>query len=194
MIMRRLSVTITWLVVLVLLCNHWSCINAHQINSLNKLIDSRRSQHPPSTRPWIGLDEGIETINMHEDGGVYTANQDGLKEADKIDALPGQPGDVDFDQYAGYVTVDPKAGRALFYYFVESPQNSSAKPLVLWLNGGNYQLYKFLHIYISVLHIYCQAIYAYCYYYYTAISAWPTLCFDMTCIAFIFSIFVSSFC
>ncbi|KAL6215519.1 hypothetical protein ACLB2K_014948 [Fragaria x ananassa] len=35
-----------------------------------------------------------------------------------------------------YVTVDPKAGRALFYYFVESPQDSSSKPLVLWLNGG----------------------------------------------------------
>ncbi|KAF9622653.1 hypothetical protein IFM89_032574, partial [Coptis chinensis] len=58
------------------------------------------------------------------------------KEADKIETLPGQPEGVDFDQYSGYVTVDPKAGRALFYYFVESPQNSSTNPLVLWLNGG----------------------------------------------------------
>ncbi|KAF9622658.1 hypothetical protein IFM89_032579 [Coptis chinensis] len=58
------------------------------------------------------------------------------KEADKIETLPGQPEGVDFDQYSGYVTVDPTAGRALFYYFVESPQNSSTNPLVLWLNGG----------------------------------------------------------
>lgn len=57
-------------------------------------------------------------------------------EADKIEALPGQPQGVDFDQYAGYVTVDPEAGRALFYYFVESPLISSTNPLVLWLNGG----------------------------------------------------------
>lgn len=65
---------------------------------------------------------------------------------DKIDALPGQPEGVDFDQYAGYVTVNPNAGRAL-YYFVESPQNSSTNPLVLWLNGGKmdstfYFIYK----------------------------------------------------
>ncbi|KAK1288859.1 Serine carboxypeptidase II-3 [Acorus calamus] len=57
-------------------------------------------------------------------------------EADKIDALLGQPKGVDFDQYGGYVTVDPNYGRALFYYFVESPHNSSDKPLVLWLNGA----------------------------------------------------------
>ena len=56
---------------------------------------------------------------------------------DKIESLPGQPEGVDFDQYAGYVTVDAEAGRALFYYFVESPKDSSTKPLVLWLNGGN---------------------------------------------------------
>lgn len=37
------------------------------------------------------------------------------------------------------VSVDPKAGRALFYYSVE-PQNSSTKPVVLWLSGGNFKL------------------------------------------------------
>ncbi|PWZ03994.1 Serine carboxypeptidase-like 28 [Zea mays] len=50
--------------------------------------------------------------------------------------MPGQTGVAEFDQYAGYVTVDAKAGRALFYYFVEAPQDPSNKPLVLWLNGG----------------------------------------------------------
>ncbi|KAJ0010922.1 hypothetical protein Pint_34455 [Pistacia integerrima] len=66
---------------------------------------------------------------------VYLGSHDGLKEADKIQVLPGQPDGVYFDQYSGYVTVDPKAGRELFYYFAES-QNSSSKPLLLWLNGG----------------------------------------------------------
>jgi serine carboxypeptidase-like clade 2 len=55
---------------------------------------------------------------------------------DKIRTLPGQPKGVEFEHYSGYVTVDREAGRALFYYFVESPQDSSIKPLVLWLNGG----------------------------------------------------------
>ncbi|XP_058097051.1 serine carboxypeptidase 1-like [Magnolia sinica] len=59
-----------------------------------------------------------------------------MMEADKIDALPGQPAGVNFNQYSGYVTVDPTKGRALFYYFVESPDHPSTKPLVLWLNGG----------------------------------------------------------
>ncbi|GLT71094.1 hypothetical protein SLA2020_431350 [Shorea laevis] len=67
---------------------------------------------------------------------VHIGRQAGLMQADKIHALPGQPAGVDFDQYAGYVTVDPVAGRALFYYFVESPHHSPTKPLVLWLNGG----------------------------------------------------------
>nr|XP_043630692.1 serine carboxypeptidase 1-like [Erigeron canadensis] len=67
---------------------------------------------------------------------VYVGPQDGLKDVDKITALPGQPVGTDFDQYSGYVTVDPNHGRALFYYLAESPVNSSTNPLVLWLNGG----------------------------------------------------------
>ncbi|KAM0025133.1 putative carboxypeptidase D [Helianthus debilis subsp. tardiflorus] len=68
---------------------------------------------------------------------VHVDSQDGLKAADKISSLPGQP-KSEFNQYSGYVTVDPNpsTGRALFYYFVESPNKSSTKPLVLWLNGG----------------------------------------------------------
>ncbi|PKU76996.1 serine carboxypeptidase II-3 [Dendrobium catenatum] len=73
--------------------------------------------------------------NIHQ-FPVYVSSQDGQMEADKIEKLPGQPEDVKFDQYSGYVTVDPTKGRALFYYFVEAPQDSSSKPLVLWLNGG----------------------------------------------------------
>lgn len=66
-------------------------------------------------------------------------SQMGSKEGDKIGELPGQPEAVDFVQYGGYVTVDDKAGRALFYYFAEAVgSNHDSKPLLLWLNGGNY--------------------------------------------------------
>ena len=60
------------------------------------------------------------------------------QERDKITSLPGQPANVDFNQYAGYVTVNQQAGRALFYWLVEAPasRDPNSRPLVLWLNGG----------------------------------------------------------
>lgn len=58
-----------------------------------------------------------------------------LLEADRIVRLPGQP-PVSFQQFSGYITVDEKQHRSLFYYFVEAETSSASKPLVLWLNGG----------------------------------------------------------
>ena len=52
------------------------------------------------------------------------------------EGLPGQPSGFAFKQYAGHITVNQSAQRALFYYFVESAFESSTKPLILWLNGG----------------------------------------------------------
>ncbi|KAG0490201.1 hypothetical protein HPP92_007064 [Vanilla planifolia] len=57
------------------------------------------------------------------------------QEADRVTRLPGQP-PVDFQQYAGYITVDESHGRALFYWFIEAQHNARDKPLLLWLNGG----------------------------------------------------------
>lgn len=34
---------------------------------------------------------------------VFVSPQDGLKEKDKIDSLPGQPKGVNFNQYSGYI-------------------------------------------------------------------------------------------
>ncbi|KAF7137829.1 hypothetical protein RHSIM_Rhsim07G0231200 [Rhododendron simsii] len=104
---------------------------ANQGDNLSKLIKSRKSENTPNAGTWVAL----EFANK-EYSPVCVGNQSGSMDADKIDALPGQPEGVDFNQYAGYVTVDPAAGRALFYYFVESPKNSDTNPLVLWLNGG----------------------------------------------------------
>ncbi|XP_023773257.1 serine carboxypeptidase 1 isoform X1 [Lactuca sativa] len=101
----------------------------NQITKLNKLTESRRSENPPAGEPWT--EEDISNFSPV----LSIEPQQGSKEADRVDRLPGQL-QVDFDHFAGYITVDLKAGRALFYYFVESPHNSSTKPLLLWLNGG----------------------------------------------------------
>ncbi|CAD6236077.1 unnamed protein product [Miscanthus lutarioriparius] len=64
---------------------------------------------------------------------MATADQ----ESDRIRELPGQPPNVGFSQYSGYVTVNPARGRALFYWLVEAvPAAGPIAPLVLWLNGG----------------------------------------------------------
>lgn len=57
---------------------------------------------------------------------------------DLVINLPGQPR-VNFRHYAGYVTVDEKNGRSLFYWFYEAETLPDEKPLVLWLNGGKKQ-------------------------------------------------------
>ncbi|KAK7368976.1 hypothetical protein VNO80_11009 [Phaseolus coccineus] len=54
---------------------------------------------------------------------------------DLVTNLPGQP-KVNFQHYAGYVTVNETNGRALFYWFYEAMNKPEEKPLVLWLNGG----------------------------------------------------------
>ncbi|KAL1225066.1 Serine carboxypeptidase-like 42 [Cardamine amara subsp. amara] len=56
-------------------------------------------------------------------------------EEDMVVKLPGQP-KVGFRQYAGYIDVDRKVGRSLFYYYVEADKQPDTKPLTVWLNGG----------------------------------------------------------
>ncbi|KAL6545325.1 hypothetical protein OROGR_009199 [Orobanche gracilis] len=62
-----------------------------------------------------------------------SSSSSSLYNNDRITSLPGQPQNVGFDQYSGYITVNQTAGRALFYWLAEAPIN---RPLVLWLNGG----------------------------------------------------------
>ena len=85
---------------------------------------------PAETDPWA------DPVRSFGDLPTSCSYPKGSKEADRIKALPGQPPRVNFEQYSGYVTVDEEHGRALFYYFVESPYDATSKPLVLWLNGG----------------------------------------------------------
>lgn len=110
--------------------------HANQISYLDGLVESIKSSKVPHVDAWPTSEERVPFFSP-----VYLGPQDGLVEEDKIEMLPGQPSGVNFSQYAGYVTVEPKAGRALFYYFVESSQDPATKPLVLWLNGGNVMKY-----------------------------------------------------
>ena len=103
--------------------------NDDQTTNLFKLVKAKRSRHPSLSASWLELPNPIHRALVHVEP------QDGLMEPDKITSLPGQPSGIDFDQYSGYVTVDPGAGKALFYYLAEAPLNASSKPLVLWLNG-----------------------------------------------------------
>ncbi|KAF3339451.1 hypothetical protein FCM35_KLT16922 [Carex littledalei] len=82
--------------------------------------------------PSIEIDKETEQVA----NPLSAKAQEALRSADKIKSLPGQPRGVDFEQYAGYITVNNAEGRELFYYLVETPKNSSSKPLILWLNGG----------------------------------------------------------
>ncbi|KAF0927519.1 hypothetical protein E2562_034010 [Oryza meyeriana var. granulata] len=67
------------------------------------------------------------------DGGGGSSEQ----EADRVARLPGQPASPAVSQFAGYVGVNERHGRALFYWFFEAQATpSEKKPLLLWLNGG----------------------------------------------------------
>jgi len=56
--------------------------------------------------------------------------------ADKITSLPGLTSPLPFNMYSGYVTVNASHGRALFYWFVESANNPSTDPVLVWMQGG----------------------------------------------------------
>jgi hypothetical protein len=66
------------------------------------------------------------------------------QEADRVARLPGQPASPELSQFSGYVTVDERHGRALFYWFFEAQTTPEHKPLLLWLNGGQPLVYTHL--------------------------------------------------
>ncbi|PIA45950.1 hypothetical protein AQUCO_01600299v1 [Aquilegia coerulea] len=58
------------------------------------------------------------------------------QEKDRVLELPGLFVNVSFAHYSGYVTVNQKSNRTLFYWFFEAVEQPSSKPIVLWLQGG----------------------------------------------------------
>uniref|UniRef100_N1QS33 Carboxypeptidase n=1 Tax=Aegilops tauschii TaxID=37682 RepID=N1QS33_AEGTA len=67
---------------------------------------------------------------------VFTAGCGAAPQGVEVTGLPGLDGALPSKHYAGYVTVDEKHGRNLFYYAVESERDPAKDPVVLWLNGG----------------------------------------------------------
>jgi serine carboxypeptidase-like clade I len=62
----------------------------------------------------------------------------GAVEADKVTSLPGYNGQLPSTHYSGYIPVGSISGVPghLHYWFIESENNPSSDPVVLWLNGG----------------------------------------------------------
>ncbi|WVZ64550.1 hypothetical protein U9M48_014050 [Paspalum notatum var. saurae] len=139
--MRKLSTASLFslfLIVIICAAELRQLADASQEDNLREFLRSRRNN--PSYKGTFKVTSNVgkhRVASSLQTMGTSDADQSAaLKAADKIAALPGQPDGVDFDQYGGYVTVDEQNGRALFYYFVEAPQDASTKPLLLWLNGG----------------------------------------------------------
>ncbi|POO00504.1 Serine carboxypeptidase-like [Trema orientale] len=77
-------------------------------------------------QPWTFFLKIFATITLIQ----TLLNQHSISEASKITSFPGQP-KVKFQQYSGYIAVDERQKRALFYYFVEAETDPSSKPLGL---------------------------------------------------------------
>ncbi|XP_028776305.1 serine carboxypeptidase-like 40 [Neltuma alba] len=117
-----------------------------EIHGSRRQEQALRNLNKAKFRGGGSIDRSSETIfeadkavfgDYNDDRSRYYYPQQGLKEKDRIERLPGQPEGVSFSQYGGYVTVDKIAGRAFYYYFVEAQQPHRQKlPLLLWLNGG----------------------------------------------------------
>ncbi|XP_066568575.1 lysosomal protective protein-like, partial [Amia ocellicauda] len=58
----------------------------------------------------------------------------GQNSADQVTSLPGLSEIPNFQHYSGYLQAGP--GKYFHYWFVESQNNPSTDPLILWLNGG----------------------------------------------------------
>ncbi|TKY67959.1 Serine carboxypeptidase 40 [Spatholobus suberectus] len=100
----------------------------------NRQIQALNNLHKSKYRGNSQIDRSdFEVEELVLDGIIHS--QEGLKEKDRIERLPGQP-QVTFSQYGGYVTLDKVAGRAFYYYFVEAQRSKQTLPLLLWLNGG----------------------------------------------------------
>ncbi|KAH6819666.1 hypothetical protein C2S51_003269 [Perilla frutescens var. frutescens] len=91
-----------------------------------------------ASRAGGGGEINITILEEEEAAPVDLVDGSGAAEEDLImGRLPGEPEhSPDFKQYAGFVTVDRKRGRSLFYYLVEAEEDPASKPLLLWLNGG----------------------------------------------------------
>lgn len=85
----------------------------------------------------------------HQDYNIEAQN------ADKVVNLPEQPSNPKISHFSGYVNVNQENTRSLFFWFFEALSDSpSTRPLILWLNGGNYITYILFSLYFFIILIY----------------------------------------
>ncbi|XP_040890602.1 lysosomal protective protein isoform X2 [Toxotes jaculatrix] len=65
---------------------------------------------------------------------TFVLSADAAPATDEVTYLPGLQKQPSFRHYSGYLSVAD--GKHLHYWFVESQNNPSSDPVVLWLNGG----------------------------------------------------------
>ncbi|KAK4379732.1 hypothetical protein RND71_001594 [Anisodus tanguticus] len=120
---------VTFFFLLTLFLSHFaaSSFGKRQGDVLGKFHKAKQNKDLAIDKSYFKAD--LENVELDK----VILPQEGHKEKDWIEKLPGQP-PVKFQQYGGYVTVNESAGRALYYYFTEA-ENSKSLPLLLWLNG-----------------------------------------------------------
>lgn len=104
-----------------------------EVNTVTEERDQKKKREMASGK-WMFFYVAVMVMVLQWLGNNHNLAE-GYPEEDLVTKLPGQP-EVAFRQFAGYVDVDIKAGRSLFYYFVEAEKQPHTKPLTLWLNGG----------------------------------------------------------
>lgn len=84
----------------------------------------------------VNQEVDVPLRGKHSSDQETSTSSSSAREADRITNLPGLDYDPGFDQYSGYLTVDEKHQRNLFYWYVESQNDPATDPVVLWTNGG----------------------------------------------------------
>jgi hypothetical protein len=92
--------------------------------SLSRAITSKRCVSPLCDR----LRRAVAKVSHLLRGLKRRAGQD------RGTARPAKDGIV--QQHSGYINVDEKDGRTLFYYFMEATADAVKSPLILSLNGS----------------------------------------------------------
>ncbi|VDK18246.1 unnamed protein product [Anisakis simplex] len=77
----------------------------------------------------------ISAEQLPKQQASLVAPPNGSKEHDRIEELPGLTFDLNFAQYAGYLT-GADSENYLYYWLVESQNEPEVDPLIVWLNGG----------------------------------------------------------
>ncbi|MCI13209.1 serine carboxypeptidase-like protein, partial [Trifolium medium] len=73
---------------------------ASQADKLDELILSRSSQNPPNPKTFTWEEEDTLKTQSSSAAAYVAAPQEGLRQADRIVTLPGQPYGVNFEHYS----------------------------------------------------------------------------------------------